>query len=95
MAFGTQPELDDLNDVNEGMNRDGGLPADFGDEGLNLEGLDGQVDTYNDLGEFCATDDLGQQYVGDDAMDFDEDQAQVSPGYNADQPIANDLEGFE
>lgn len=38
------------------------LPNDFDNQGLDLEGLDGgQLNTYNDLGEFCGD----QEQIGD------------------------------
>lgn len=73
---------------------DSDLPVDFDNAGLNVDGLDPQVDTYNDLGEFCATDGLDGQYA-EDAMNFEGLPEQLSPGYTPDDQLPNDLEGFE
>ena len=97
LAFDSHAEFDDLNEDNMGLNGHSDLPGDFDNGGLNIEGLDdGQVNTYNDLGEFCADDDMGgQQFGGEDAINVDGSMEQHSPGFSAGEPVANDLDGFE
>lgn len=71
-----QVEYDDYDANQAGPNGMSDLPEDFGNEGLNIEGLDNPVNDYNDLGQ--NYDDLGefrdndayQPYAGDDAMQF-------------------------
>lgn len=94
LAFGAEPQYDDFNDGDDVPNKDSDLPVDFDNAGLNIEGLDGQVETYNDLGEFCATDGLDGQY-GEDAMNFEGLPEQLSPGYGPEDGMPNDLAGFE
>lgn len=68
LGFAQQPQYNDFDD--QFGNQDGGLPNELENNELNMDNFDGQINNYNDLGEFQDTDYANQPF-DDELQNFD------------------------